>query len=29
MEVKMKEYEIVAKFLNACAGESRPQTYFE
>ena len=25
----MKEYEIVAKFLNACAGESRPQTYFE
>ena len=25
----MKEYEVVAKFLNACAGESRPQTYFE
>lgn len=25
----MKEYEIVAKFLNACAGASRPQTFFE
>lgn len=25
----MKEYEIVAKFFNACAGESRPQTFFE
>ena len=25
----MKEYEIVAKFFNACAGASRPQTYFE
>lgn len=25
----MKEYEIVAKFYNACAGSSRPQTYFE
>jgi len=25
----MKEYEIVAKFLNACAGSSRPQTFFE
>ena len=25
----MKEYEIVAKFYNACAGTSRPQTYFE
>lgn len=25
----MKEYEIVAKFCNACAGYSRPQTYFE
>lgn len=25
----MKEYEIVAKFCNACAGSSRPQTYFE
>lgn len=25
----MKEYEIVAKFCNACAGASRPQTYFE
>lgn len=23
------EYEIVAKFCNACAGSSRPQTYFE
>ena len=25
----MKEYEIVAKFLNACAGASRPETFFE
>lgn len=25
----MKEYEIVAKYLNACAGASRPQTFFE
>ena len=25
----MKEYEIVAKFCNACAGESRPETYFD
>ena len=25
----MKEYEIVAKFYNACAGSSRPQTFFE
>lgn len=25
----MKEYEIVAKFCNACGGASRPQTYFE
>ena len=25
----MKEYEIVAKFINACAGASRPQTFFE
>lgn len=25
----MKEYEIVAKFCYACAGSSRPQTYFE
>lgn len=25
----MKEYEITAKFLNACAGASRPQTFFE
>ena len=25
----MKEYEIVAKFCNACASSSRPQTYFE
>lgn len=25
----MKEYEIVAKFLNACAGAARPQTFFE
>lgn len=30
MEVTyMKEYEIVAKFCNACAGSSRPQTFFE
>ena len=25
----MKEYEIVATFCNACAGSSRPQTFFE
>ena len=25
----MKEYEIVAKYYNACAGASRPETYFE
>ena len=25
----MKEYEIVAKLYNACAGSSRPQTFFE
>ena len=25
----MKEYEIVAKFYNACAGRAHPQTYFE
>lgn len=25
----MKEYEIVAKFCNACARSSRPQTFFE
>lgn len=25
----MKEYEIVAKYLNACAGSARPQTWFE
>lgn len=25
----MKEYEIVAKFYNACAGSSRPETFFE
>lgn len=25
----MKEYEIVAQFCNACAGSSRPQTFFE
>ncbi len=25
----MKEYEIVAKFCNACAGKSRPQIFFE
>jgi hypothetical protein len=30
MEVTyMKEYEFVAKFCNACAGSSRPQTFFE
>ena len=27
--VNMKECEIVAKFCNACAGSSRPQTFFE
>ena len=25
----MKEYEIVARFCNACAGSSRPETFFE
>ena len=25
----MKEYEIVATFLNGCAGAARPQTAFE
>lgn len=25
----MKEYEIVARFYNACAGAGRPQTFFE
>lgn len=25
----MKEYEIVAKFLNGCAGAAHPQTVFE
>ena len=25
----MKEYEIVAKFINGCAGEAYPQTTFE
>ncbi len=25
----MKEYEIVAKYFNACAGTGRPQTFFE
>lgn len=25
----MKEYEIVAKFLNGCAGAAHPQTSFE
>ena len=25
----MKEYEIVAKFLNDCTGEAHPQTFFE
>ena len=25
----MKEYEIVATFLNGCAGEAYPQTFFE
>lgn len=25
----MKEYEVVATFTNACAGSSRPQTFFE
>lgn len=25
----MQVYEIVAKFLNGCAGAARPQTYFE
>lgn len=25
----MKEYEIVEKFCNACAGSSRPETFFE
>lgn len=25
----MKDYEVVAKFLNGCAGAARPQTFFE
>lgn len=25
----MKEYEIVAKYINGCAGDARPQTFFE
>ena len=25
----MKEYEIVVKYCNACAGDDRPQTTFE
>lgn len=25
----MKEYEIVVKFLNGCAGAAHPQTFFE
>ena len=25
----MKEYEIVAKILNGCAGAAHPQTFFE
>ena len=25
----MKEYEIVAKFLNGCAGAAHPQTFFD
>lgn len=25
----MKKYEIVAKFLNGCAGAAHPQTFFE
>ena len=25
----MKEYEIVVKFCNACAGSSRPEAFFE
>ena len=25
----MKEYEIVAIFLNGCSGEAHPQTFFE
>lgn len=25
----MKEYEIVATFLNGCAGSARPETFFE
>ena len=25
----MKEYEIVAKYINGCAGEAYPQTTFE
>ncbi|MBQ7331457.1 MAG: hypothetical protein IJW94_06690 [Oscillospiraceae bacterium] len=25
----MKEYEIVATFLNGCAGSAHPQTFFE
>ncbi len=25
----MREYEIVAKFLNGCAGAAHPQTFFK
>ncbi len=25
----MKEYEIVAKYINGCAGAAHPQTFFE
>lgn len=25
----MNEYEIIAKFINGCAGASRPQTFFD
>ena len=25
----MKEYEIVAKYFNGCAGAARPETHFE
>ena len=25
----MKEYEVIAKICNACAGSNRPQTFFE
>jgi hypothetical protein len=29
VEVAMKEYEIVCKYINGCAGEAYPQTTFE